>query len=164
MNTHVMAITLATAFGITAVAPSAFAQSGRVTFVGTVAGMAEPQYGPQYPNRGYPYPDRGGYRRDDYAFSNGYREGYEKGIDDARDRDRYDPRRHRKYRNGDSGYRRDYYGRRDEYRDSYRRGFANGYDAGYRSWQRGYDGPGRPGPYPPQRRDRGPRGGFWFQW
>jgi hypothetical protein len=78
-----------------------------------------------------PYGDyrRGGYR--DFAFDNGFRDGYREGLDAARDRDRYDPVREKRYRQGDRGYDRDY-GPRGQYKQSYREGFRTGYDQGYR--------------------------------
>lgn len=85
---------------------------------------------------GYPA-DRGPrYDRGAYAFDNGLRDGYEKGFDDARDGDRFDPRRHRRYRSADHGYRRGDYLGRDAYRDIYRRGFLAGYEDGYRDARR----------------------------
>lgn len=99
-----------------------------------------------YPDR-YPYPGRypdnsrrgpydnrspgGGYGVNSVAWENGHRDGYEKGIEDARDRDSYDPVRHSRYRNADRGYDRRY-GSKDEYKLVYRDGFEAGYDAGYR--------------------------------
>ena len=66
------------------------------------------------------------------AFARGYADGYMRGLDDSRDRDRYDAVGHRDYRRGDEGYYRDY-GSRDAYRNNYRAGFRQGYDEGYRS-------------------------------
>jgi hypothetical protein len=65
------------------------------------------------------------------AAARGYSDGYEKGLDDGRDRDRYDPVRHGDYRSGDEGYYREY-GSRDAYRNNYRAGFRQGYEDGYR--------------------------------
>lgn len=48
------------------------------------------------------------------AWQNGHRDGYEKGVEDARDRDSYDPVRHSRYRNADRGYDRRY-GSKDQY-------------------------------------------------
>ena len=100
-------------------------------------------YGYGYPGQnpyGYPgpngrYPNGGGY---DYAYAspahaNGVRDGYEKGREDARDRDPFDPRRHKWYREGDHDYKSSY-GSRQRYEDVYRRGFSEGYDRGYREW------------------------------
>jgi hypothetical protein len=95
---------------------------------------------PQYPNRapgGYGYPRGSGYPGDRYGYgynpahSAGVRDGYEKGREDARDRDSYDPLRHSWYRSGDRDYRSEY-GSRDQYRDLYRQAFREGYDRGYR--------------------------------
>jgi hypothetical protein len=69
------------------------------------------------------------------AAARGYADGYEEGLRDARDRDRYDPVRSRDYREADQGYYRDY-GSRDAYRNNYRLGFRQGYDEGYRLGRR----------------------------
>ena len=50
---------------------------------------------------------------------------------DARDNDRYEPTRKKKYREGDDGYN-SRYGSRDQYRNEYRQAFQQGYDRGYR--------------------------------
>ena len=84
-------------------------------------------YGNGYPNQG-----RWG---SSPAFANGVRDGYEKGREDARDRDPFDPRRHGWYRGGDRGYRNEY-GPRRQYEDLYRQGFQEGYERGYREWRR----------------------------
>jgi hypothetical protein len=88
----------------------------------------------RYPENRYPYPDpygRGGYGFESVPFENGYKDGYDKGREDARDNDAYDPRRHSRYRSGDHGYNRRY-GSKDEYRNIYREGFQTGYEEGYR--------------------------------
>ena len=72
----------------------------------------------------------------DPAFSRGYSDGWEKGRDDGRDRDRYDPVRHGDYKDGDNGYERSY-GSKDAYKNNYRSGFRQGYEAAYRD-TRGY--------------------------
>ena len=72
---------------------------------------------------------RGGYQ--DPAFSRGLSEGYRRGYEDGRNRDRYDPVRHGEYRSGDNGYFGGY-GARDVYRNNYRDGFRQGYEDGYR--------------------------------
>jgi hypothetical protein len=78
--------------------------------------------------------DRGngnrGYGTDRAAYDNGYRDGLEKGREDARDRDSYDPVRHGWYRSGDRGYN-SRYGTRDNYKLAYRDGFEAGYDQAY---------------------------------
>lgn len=66
----------------------------------------------------------------DSAFDNGYRDGVEKGREDVRDRDVYDPSRHSRYRSADHGYDRDY-GSKDGYKTRYRQGFVEGYEAAY---------------------------------
>ena len=60
-------------------------------------------------------------------------DGYEKGREDARDRDSYDPLRHKWYREGDHDYK-SQYGPRQQYENVYRQGFKEGYDSGYREW------------------------------
>jgi hypothetical protein len=105
-------------------------------------GCAIPREGPYpyperypYPRR-HPYPDsypngRGGYGYGSVAFDNGFKDGYDKGREDARDQDAYDPARHSRYRSGDHGYDRRY-GSKEEYKNVYREGFRAGYEDGYR--------------------------------
>lgn len=85
-------------------------------------------------------PYGGGYgygRGSGYALSQrGFDDGFAKGREDARDGDRYDPRRHKWYREGDRGYRGDF-GSRDAYKRVYRDAFVEGYDRGYRESTRG---------------------------
>jgi hypothetical protein len=88
------------------------------------------------PYGGYGVPDRGhGYGT--VGSERGFSDGYEKGREDARDGDRHDPRRHKWYREGDRGYRRDY-GSRDYYKRLYRDAFLQGYERGYRESAGGY--------------------------
>jgi hypothetical protein len=79
-------------------------------------------------NRGYGY--------NSVPYDNGFRDGLEKGREDAEDNDSYDPVRHGWYRGGDRGYN-NRYGTRDSYKLAYRDGFEAGYDQAYRQ-QRGY--------------------------
>jgi hypothetical protein len=82
-----------------------------------------------YPRGGYPPPvSRGRYIS--IAAQNGYRDGIEAGRDDARHRERYDPVRAKRYRQGDHDYDRRY-GSRDEYSREYRSAFEQGYRDGY---------------------------------
>ena len=74
-----------------------------------------------------------GYREP--AFATGFDNGYERGVADGRDGDRYDPVRHRDYRDAERGYR-DAYGSRDAYRTNFRAGFRQGYEEGYRAGTR----------------------------
>ena len=109
-------------------------------------------YGPgtSYPDRNQRYPERypdrndryGGYGNGGYAsrvnsvpYQNGYRDGLEKGREDGRDRDSFDPVRHSRYRSGDRGYDRRY-GSKDQYKLVYRDGFESGYSQGYREQDR----------------------------
>jgi hypothetical protein len=80
------------------------------------------------------------------AFDRGYREGVERGADDARRGRRFDIERDNVYRNGDRGYN-NRYGSREWYRNDFRRGFTSGYRNGYYN-VRGRDGYNR-------REDRG---------
>jgi hypothetical protein len=138
------------------------AQSARIT-VGAVF-TTGPQYPPPppYAGRGRPgeYGDYRGYGGREYALNRGFNDGYQQGFEAARDRDRYDPRRERWYRDGERGYDRDYRMSRGEYRDLFRRGFLEGYEAGYRDasrgWRGGYGGYGRDG----GRYNRPPQGGW----
>ena len=87
--------------------------------------------GPNYPTpRGGVYRG-GGYGYGDVAYQRGFDDGYRRGMEAARDGDRYDPRREGWYRSGDRGYDRRY-GSRDGYRQVYRDAFSRGYDQGYR--------------------------------
>ena len=88
--------------------------------------------------RGYPtdptYP-RGGVNRGgspyDAAYQRGFDDGYRRGLDAARDGDRYDVRRESWYRSADRGYDRRN-GSPEAYRRVYRDAFTRGYDQGYR--------------------------------
>jgi hypothetical protein len=71
------------------------------------------------------------------AFARGYSDGWDKGLDDGRDRDRYDPVRHGDYKDADNGYERNY-GSKDAYKNNYRTGFRQGYEDGYRNARGGY--------------------------
>jgi hypothetical protein len=112
----------------------------------------------RYPDQRYPdqrYPDRNdrygndGYGRGGYGgygnrantvpYQNGYRDGVEKGREDGRDRDSFDPVRHSRYRSGDRGYDRRY-GSKDQYKLVYRDGFEAGYNQGYREQNRNQRG------------------------
>ncbi len=64
------------------------------------------------------------------ATQSGYRDGLDAGRDDWRHRERFDPVRARRYRDGDHGYDRRY-GPRDDYRREYRSAFEQGYREGY---------------------------------
>lgn len=74
-----------------------------------------------------------GYREP--ASARGYSDGFEKGLEDGRDRDRYDPVRHGDYRKADKGYAGSY-GSKDAYKNNYRAGFRQGYEDGYREGTR----------------------------
>ncbi len=75
----------------------------------------------------------GGYR--EAAAARGYSDGFENGMSDGRDRDRYAPVASRDYRDGDNGYSGSY-GSRDAYKNNYRAGFRQGYEEGYREGAR----------------------------
>ena len=66
----------------------------------------------------------------------GYNDGYEKGREDARDRDSDDVLRHKWYREGDHDYKSSF-GPRQQYENVYRQAFREGYDRGYREWSYG---------------------------
>jgi len=83
--------------------------------------------GPRMP-RAFPEP----------AVARGFNDGYEQGVRDGRDDDRYDPVASRDYREGDNGYNGSYRGTRDAYKTNYRAGFRQGYEEGYRDGGR-YD-------------------------
>ena len=94
---------------------------------------------------GYPNGSNRGYGTNSVAYDNGYRDGLEKGREDAGDRNSYDPVRHSWYRSGNRGYN-GRYGTRDDYKLVYRDGFEAGYDQAYRQNARGgYNYPNRTG-------------------
>ncbi|HSC27108.1 MAG TPA: hypothetical protein VLD67_07530 [Vicinamibacterales bacterium] len=99
------------------------------------SGRAVPRDTNPYPGGRYQYPGQYGYG---YGFSwareAGLRDGYQKGREDARDRDRFDPVRHSWYRSGDRGYKREY-GPKEQYENAYREAFRDGYERGYRDWR-----------------------------
>lgn len=84
------------------------------------------RYGNRYPSNGS---SRYGYNT--VPYDNGYRDGLEKGREDARERNSFDPVRHSWYRSGNRGYN-NRYGTRDEYKLVYRDGFEAGYQQAYR--------------------------------
>src|SRR5687767_9060439 len=71
----------------------------------------------------------------DAASLKGYESGRDLGLVDGRDGERYDPVRHRDYRDADRGYV-SAYGSRDGYRTKFRAGFRQGYEDGYREGAR----------------------------
>ena len=89
-------------------------------------GNGSPVYPGGYPN-GAPG-NRGAFRSP--APENGYRDGIEAGRNDARDRERFDPIRAKRYRDGDHDFD-NRYGSRDEYKREYRAAFERGYREGY---------------------------------
>ncbi len=74
--------------------------------------------------------DRGRNNVESIASDNGYADGYDKGLDDARSRRASDPTRHQWYRSADRGYD-SRYGSRAQYTRIYRESFRDGYDAAY---------------------------------
>ena len=99
------------------------------------------RYYPTYPTAPTPYPGArppsssrypgGGYGYGSVSFDNGYRDGVDKGREDARGDRSYDPNRHSRYRSADHGYN-SRLGSKDQYKNVYRDGFRSGYDEGYR--------------------------------
>ena len=71
----------------------------------------------------------------DAASLKGYESGWDLGVVDGRDGERYDPVRHRDYRDADLGYV-SAYGSRDGYKTKFRAGFRQGYENGYREGTR----------------------------
>lgn len=84
---------------------------------------------------GVPAAQRGPRTSAEPAFAAGYDGGHERGSADGREGGRYDPVRHREYRDADAGYT-DSYGSKDAYRTNYRAGFRQGYEDGYRAGTR----------------------------
>lgn len=83
--------------------------------------------------------DRGGNNTASIASDNGYADGYDRGLEDARRQRASDPTRHQWYRSADRGYD-SRYGSRAQYARLYRESFRDGYDAAYRDGTRGARG------------------------
>lgn len=60
----------------------------------------------------------------------GYQDGLNKGAEEAREGDRYNPQGTSPYRNATNGYDRSY-GNREQYKQAYRQAFLQGFDQGY---------------------------------
>ena len=71
----------------------------------------------------------------DSASATGYENGYDLGLLDGRGGQRYDPVRHKDYRDAQRGYAQSY-GSREGYRTNFRSGFRQGYEDGYREGAR----------------------------
>ncbi|MEX2272106.1 MAG: hypothetical protein WD690_11565 [Vicinamibacterales bacterium] len=69
------------------------------------------------------------------ATAAGYNDGYEQGLEDARDGDRFDPIRSKDYREADNDYDRRF-GTKAQWQVAYREGFRSGYEQGYRAGYR----------------------------
>lgn len=69
------------------------------------------------------------------AFNNGYQLGYGHGANDRYYGRSYDVDRHKAYRDGDSGFRREF-GDKDDYKRVFRNGFERGYRDGYDGYRR----------------------------
>jgi hypothetical protein len=94
-------------------------------------------------DNGY-YGNNGGYNRNDgyygnggysnnvyrYAQQNGYRDGLNKGTEEASRNKRYNPQGTSTYKNATNGYE-GRYGNKDAYKQAYRQAFLDGYDRGY---------------------------------
>jgi len=70
------------------------------------------------------------------AYDTGYRQGLDRGRDDARRGRVFSIERHDEYRDADSGYRRDEGISRDQYRQMYRDGFRAGYAESFQQLRR----------------------------
>lgn len=124
--------------GLALAAPRSAAAQVSIGFGVVIGGRQAPRTlpPPARPGSGYG-PQRNTFF--EYASRNGYVDGYEKGVDDARDRRAFDPLRHRRYRSADHNYNRRY-GPKVEYQNAYRQGFSAGYEAGYREIVQRYRG------------------------
>lgn len=71
----------------------------------------------------------------DPASTAGFEYGYGLGLSDGQDGQRYDPVRHREYRDAQRGYASSY-GSKDAYKTNFRTGFRQGYEDGYREGAR----------------------------
>ncbi len=91
----------------------------------------------QYRDRDYGrYPSTYGNQMYRVAQDFGYRDGLNKGAEDARDRDRYNAHNAKDYKKATNGYNSGYRNK-DAYKQAYRDAFLRGYDEGYNRY--GYD-------------------------
>lgn len=124
-----LAITVACATVSTPIASDAGQGRGRSRGPDANAAISRQQ---DNPTRGRGNPSR---IYQDAASLKGYESGWDLGVVDGRDGERYDPVRHRDYRDADRGYASSY-GTRDGYKTKFRTGFRQGYEAGYRQGTR----------------------------
>ena len=105
------------------------------------SGRSAPQTWPSRPGNGPVWggsgvPAWGGSRgASNYAYANGFQEGYESGRKDGERNRSYDLARDNDYRKATKGYDKDY-GPRATYQQGFRTGFERGYDQGYRETAR----------------------------
>ena len=83
----------------------------------------------------------------DVGFDNGYADGYEKGLNDARDGRSLDPTRHNWYRSANRNYD-SQCGTRAQYANIYRDSFRSGYQAGFTGGERYAGNRGSGGRFP----------------
>jgi hypothetical protein len=114
--------------------------TGKIKRIGLVASLvfgfmlfssvaAQAQYRDRDYGRNVPY---GSYGNEMYRVAQdyGYRDGLNKGAEDGRDRDRYNPEGAGDYKKATNGYNSDYRNK-DSYKQAYRDAFLRGYDEGY---------------------------------
>lgn len=85
-----------------------------------------------YGNNGY---GNNGYGNNVYRLAQqyGYRDGLNKGAEEAREGDRYNPQSTSSYKNAINGYDRSY-GNREQYKQAYRQAFLRGFDQSYNQY------------------------------
>ncbi len=76
-------------------------------------------------------PGQFGFGYSEVAQNTGYRDGLEKGQNDARQGKSFNLERHDAYKDADHGYR-DSFGNKENYKQQYREAFRRGYEEGYR--------------------------------
>lgn len=79
------------------------------------------------------YGNNGGYGNNNVyreAQRQGFQDGINRGRDDRRDRDRYNPQRSSEYKKATNGYN-SRMGNKDAYKNAYRQAFINGYNQSY---------------------------------
>jgi hypothetical protein len=93
------------------------------------------------------------------AYDQGYRQGLNRGEQDARRGQRYDYRNEREFERADRGYNRSF-GDRERYRQIFRDGYARGYSDGFSRYARTGGPASRPGVYGQQGGGYGGYGGY----
>jgi hypothetical protein len=104
-------------------------------YAGGWGGWDRPGNGGYYPGDRYPGNGGGWGNSGQYAYRNGYSDGFEEGRNAAERNRAFNPTGESRYRSATRGYD-SRYGSRGAYQQDYRSGFRSGYEEGYRDGRR----------------------------